>query len=129
MKIDHVQLAMPAGAEEQARAFFGGILGMEEELKPEPLRSRGGCWFRSGSCVVHVGVEGDFRPQRKAHPAFLVEDIEDLAARFAAAGIAITRDDALPDLNRFYAADPFGNRLEFLQDGTGFSQTASADEP
>ena len=117
MRIDHVQLAMPAGSEAAARAFFAGVIGMEEEEKPEKLRARGGCWFRSGSCSVHVGVDPDFRPQRKAHPAFSVGNLEELAATLESAGYDVVWDDAIPGVVRFYTADPFGNRLEFLASG------------
>ncbi len=122
MRLDHIQLAMPVGAEEAARGFFGGLLGMSEESKPAPLASRGGCWFRSGSVIVHLGVEADFRPQRKAHPAFCRGDLDALATRLIAAGYPVSWDKALPDRRRFYTADPFGNRIEFLRDGDGFGQ-------
>jgi len=114
VRIDHVQLAMPAGLESEARAFFAGVLGMAEEEKPEKLRARGGCWFRSGSCSVHVGVDPEFRPQRKAHPAFSVTNLQELAITLDASGYAVVWDDAIPGVSRFYTADPFGNRLEFL---------------
>lgn len=122
MIIDHIQLAMPAGREAEARAYFGGLLGLAEEPKPAPLANRGGCWFRGPGCVLHLGVDSDFRPQTKAHPAFLVHDLADLARRLEAAGLAVRWDDALPGVARFYTADPFGNRLELIQDGGGFSQ-------
>lgn len=113
-RLDHVQLAMPAGQEDAARAFFGGLLGMEEEAKPESLASRGGCWFRAGAVALHLGVEADFRPQRKAHPALGVADLDALAQRLQAAGHEVLWDDAIPGVRRFYAADPFGNRIEFV---------------
>ncbi|MEM7015675.1 MAG: glyoxalase [Verrucomicrobiota bacterium] len=116
--LDHVQLAMPPGCEDQARAFFGGVLGMTEEAKPEPLASRGGCWFRQGAAILHLGVEADFRAQKKAHPAFLVGDLDELGKKLG----EVKWDDALPDRRRFYASDPFGNRLEFVQRGDGFSE-------
>ena len=114
MLIDHIQLAMPAGCEDEARAFFVGILGMVEEQKPPALRSRGGCWFRKGRCSVHLGVEDDFRPQRKAHPAFAVHDLDGLARALVRAGHDVIWDQAIPDVRRFYTSDPFGNRLELL---------------
>ena len=95
---------------------------MAEDEKPEPLRARGGCWFRGGTALVHVGIEADFRPQRKAHPAFVVEDLEALAARLEAAGHPVSWDEVLPDRKRFYTADPFGNRIEFLRAGDGFGE-------
>lgn len=119
--LDHIQLAMPPEGEEQARKFFSGLLGMQEEEKPYPLSERGGCWFRSGTAIVHLGVEDPFQPQRKAHPALLVEDVKLLAARLEAEGHPVKWDDALPDRSRFYTTDPFENRIEFLAAGDGFS--------
>ena len=127
MRLDHVQLAMSPGGEERARAFFSSILGMREEEKPVPLSGRGGAWFRTGGAVLHLGVEEGFRPQRKAHPAFLVGDLEALAGRLAAADHAVEWDEALPGRRRFYSADPFGNRIEFIADGDGFSQEDQQD--
>lgn len=121
-RLDHVQLAMPKGGEQTARAFFGDLLGMQEEEKPEPLASRGGCWFRSGSVILHLGVEPDFTPQRKAHPAFCVRDIEAMADRLKASGFPVAWDDALPSRVRLYTTDPFGNRIELMRDGDGFGQ-------
>jgi catechol 2,3-dioxygenase-like lactoylglutathione lyase family enzyme len=113
--IDHVQVAAPPECEAAARAFYGGVLGLPELPKPEPLASRGGCWFRAGALELHVGVEDPFAPARKAHPGFVVDDLEALRARFAAEGIAVRDDTDLPGAVRFYADDPFGNRLEFRQ--------------
>ena len=121
MKIDHIQLACAAGGEEKAREFFGQLLEMEEETKPEPLQGRGGCWFRKGEAIVHIGVDGDFHPQGKAHPAFVVEELDALAGRLESAGYPVKWDKALPDRRRFYTEDPFGNRIEFMQSGDGFS--------
>jgi catechol 2,3-dioxygenase-like lactoylglutathione lyase family enzyme len=118
--LDHVQLAMPTGQEEMARNFFRDALGMTEEEKPEPLASRGGCWFRSGAVILHLGVEQEFVPQKKAHPAFCVADLDALACRLQKQGFAVLWDDALPDRRRFYSSDPFGNRIEFIQSGDGF---------
>jgi SAM-dependent methyltransferase len=120
--LDHVQLAMPPGSETQARAFYQTILGLRETPKPEPLASRGGCWFESGEAFIHLGVEQNFIPARKAHPALLVKDLSQLLQDLQGAGVPVTLDDTLPGVQRFYAADPFGNRLEFIQDGDGFSQ-------
>ena len=113
--IDHVQLAAPPGCEPEARAFYGSLLGLEELPKPEPLASRGGCWFRAGGQELHVGVEDAFVPARKAHPGLVVSDLDALAARLAGQGIGVSWDDAIPGTRRFHAADPFGNRLEFRQ--------------
>lgn len=120
--LDHIQLAMPQGEEEKARSFFCGILGMTEDEKPELLASRGGCWFRSGAVVVHLGVEQDFNPQKKAHPAFCVSDLDGLADVLKKNGFAVAWDEALPDRKRFYTSDPFGNRIEFIQSGDGFGE-------
>jgi len=121
-RLDHIQLTMARGEETKARAFWSGILGLTEEVKPEPLASRGGCWFRTGDIIIHCGVENEFAPQQKAHPAFCVRDLDELARRLAAAGYPVVPDDALPNRRRFYTADPFGNRIEFLAEGDGFGQ-------
>ena len=113
--IDHVQLAMPPGREDEARAFYGGLLGMEEVPKPPALAARGGVWFRSGEAQVHLGVEADFRSARKAHPALRVQGLATLVVRLRAAGIEVIDDEALPGHERVYVADPFGNRLELLE--------------
>jgi catechol 2,3-dioxygenase-like lactoylglutathione lyase family enzyme len=113
--IDHVQLAMPPGEEEQARAFYGGVLGMHETPKPPVLAARGGVWFEAGAVKVHLGVEQDFRPARKAHPAFLVEDLDALAARCADKGSPISYDEPLAGYRRLHVADPFGNRIELME--------------
>ncbi|WP_262851191.1 VOC family protein [Mumia quercus] len=113
--LHHVQLAIPPGGEEECRAFWGDVLGMHELEKPPVLAARGGCWFRSGGFEIHLGVEDDFAPARKAHPGILVARIDDVAARLVASGVEVTWDDTFPGHRRFYAADPFGNRLEFLQ--------------
>jgi hypothetical protein len=122
MILDHVQLAMPAGRESEARSFFVGILGMSEDEKPEDLKLRGGCWFRLGTCVVHVGVDSEFRPQRKAHPAFVVADLAGLAQRLESSGLEVSWDRSIPGVERFYTADPFDNRMEFIKQGHGLSQ-------
>lgn len=113
--IDHVQLAMPPGEEDRARAFYGGVLGMRETPKPPPLAVRGGVWFEAGAVKVHLGVEQDFRPARKAHPAFLVEDLDVLEMRCAENGSPITYDEPLAGYRRLHVADPFGNRIELLE--------------
>ena len=113
--IDHVQLAMPAGREDEAREFYAGLLGIPEQPKPPHLAARGGCWFESATVKVHLGVDADFRPARKAHPALLVRDLPALVARLAAAGVELVDDEPLPGYDRVYASDPFGNRLELLE--------------
>lgn len=112
--IDHVQLAMPAGGEEAARRFYGDVLGFEEVPKPAALAGRGGAWFRSGGVHLHLGVEPDFRPARKAHPALRVEGLTALIVRCVNAGHPVERDVPLPGLERVHVADPFGNRIELL---------------
>ena len=123
MRIDHVQIAMPDGGEDEARAFYLGVLGMAEVEKPDPLRSRGGCWFVLGACHVHLGVDPDFRPARKAHPAFLVDVLDDRAAALQQAGYPVRWSDELPGVDRFYSEDPFGNRLELIRSGQGLSES------
>jgi catechol 2,3-dioxygenase-like lactoylglutathione lyase family enzyme len=118
---DHVQLAMPPGREDEARQFYGGLLGLEQVGKPAALVARGGCWFEGPDTFLHLGVQDDFLPARKAHPAFLVADLERLREILVAAGVPISPDSILPGIRRFYASDPFGNRIEFIQDGDGFS--------
>ncbi|MCI3931202.1 VOC family protein [Streptomyces sp. AN091965] len=113
--IDHVQLAAPPGSEPVLRAFYGDVLGMTEVPKPPGLAGRGGCWFRAGAVQLHVGVEDGFRPARKAHPGLRVTGIDAYAARLVARGVGVVWDDALPGHRRFYAHDPAGNRLEFLE--------------
>lgn len=113
--LDHVQLAAPPGSEDTLRAFYTGVLGMTEIPKPPALAARGGCWFQAGSVQLHLGVEDDFRPARKAHPGLRVRDIEAYAARLTTRGTQVTWDDNLPGHHRFYAEDPVGNRLEFLE--------------
>jgi catechol 2,3-dioxygenase-like lactoylglutathione lyase family enzyme len=113
--LHHVQLAMPRGRESDARAFYLDLLGFTEREKPPHLAVRGGAWFVCGAAEVHLGVEDDFRPAKKAHPALLVENLRELAARCTAAGIEVTTDKPLPGYDRVYVADPFGNRIELLE--------------
>ena len=113
--LDHLQLAMPTGEEAAARAFYGDLLGLTELEKPAELAGRGGCWFALGAQALHLGVEEAFAPARKAHPAFAVTDLGACRARLEEAGVETVPDTVLPHVRRFYAADPFGNRLEFIQ--------------
>lgn len=113
--IDHVQLAMPAGGEDEARRFYAGLLGIPEVPKPPHLAARGGCWFESTTVKVHLGVEVDFRPARKAHPALLVEGLPALVEDLRAAGVDLVDDEPLEGYDRVYVTDPFGNRLELLE--------------
>lgn len=112
--IDHVQLAAPPGSEPELRAFYTGVLGMTELAKPPVLAGRGGCWFSAGSAVLHLGIEEDFRPARKAHPGILVTGIHAFAKELQAKGATVVWDYDLPGHTRFYSEDPVGNRLEFL---------------
>jgi catechol 2,3-dioxygenase-like lactoylglutathione lyase family enzyme len=112
--IDHVQLAMPPGGEAAARAFYGGLLGIAEKAKPAELAGRGGAWFEDGAVKIHLGVEQDFRPARKAHPALVVRDLAALVERLRRAGVEVVRDD-LGGTPRVYVSDPFGNRLELME--------------
>lgn|SRR5690606_5064362 len=120
---DHVQLAMPPNEEEKARGYYGSLLGLKEVPKPEALAARGGCWFESGPVAVHLGVQHDFVPAKKAHPAFIVSDLDALQKRLEGAGYQVNIDTSVPGVRRFHTSDPFGNRLEFIQDGESFSQT------
>ena len=113
--LDHVQLAMPAGREPEARAFYAGLLGLAEVAKPPNLVKRGGCWFERGAVKVHLGVEEAFRPARKAHPAFLVDDLPALAADLEGAGHPVTPDREIAGVGRAFVDDPFGNRIELIQ--------------
>jgi catechol 2,3-dioxygenase-like lactoylglutathione lyase family enzyme len=116
LALDHVQVAIPAGGEDAARAFYRTLLGMTEIQKPTALAARGGCWFTAGSAVLHLGVEEPFSPARKAHPAFLVTELDSLSAALANAGHDCVRADGeLPGVRRFHTFDPFGNRIEFQQ--------------
>ncbi|MEU5869479.1 VOC family protein [Nonomuraea sp. NPDC047529] len=109
--LHHVQLAAPRGSEPELRAFYEGVLGLREVPKPPELARRGGAWFRGDGVEIHVGIEDDFRPARKAHPAFLVEDLDAYAAKFPDA----VPDDLFPGYRRIYVTDPVGNRIELLQ--------------
>ncbi len=115
-RLDHVQIAAPPGCEAEARRFFGDLIGLPEVEKPESLRERGGIWFALGEGQLHIGVEADFSPARKAHPAFSLSpaDLNLLASRLQDSGSDVIWDSSLEDQRRFYCRDPWGNRLEFL---------------
>jgi len=114
-RLDHVQLAMPAGGEEAATAFYEGALGIPRVPKPAHLEARGGCWFEDGDLKVHLGVDAAFTPARKAHAGLLVEDLPALVAVLAAHGWTTTDDEPLEGYDRVYVDDPFGNRIELLE--------------
>lgn len=116
--LDHVQLAMPPGREGDAESFYCGILGFAVLPKPEPLASRGGRWFVAAAVQVHLGVEQDFRPAKKAHPALRVAGLDELVARLDQASIPWRWDTELPELRRGYVDDPFGNRIELIDDAS-----------
>ncbi len=111
--IDHVQVAAPPGCEPEARRFYGELLELDELKKPPLLAARGGAWFRAGAHELHVGVEQDFAPARKAHPAFEVDDLDALAGRLGEVAWADPLE--IPGTRRFHVYDPFGNRLEFVE--------------
>lgn len=112
---DHVQLAAPPGSEDRLRTYYTEVLGMTEIPKPPVLAARGGCWFAAGPVQLHLGVEEDFRPARKAHPGLRVTGIEAYASRLEERGAEVVWDDDLPGHRRFSSQDPVGNRLEFLE--------------
>lgn len=113
--LHHVQLAMPPDGEPEAVAFYQGLLSIPQVPKPDHLASRGGCWFEDGDVRIHLGVEQEFRPARKAHPALVVDDLEALVARLREADVEVVVDQPLSGFDRVYVTDPFGNRLEVLQ--------------
>lgn len=112
--IDHVQVAIPVGGEDVARRFYAGLLGIPETPKPAALARRGGAWFETADVRLHVGAEADFRPARKAHPALLVRDLASLVARLREAGVQVVDNDEIPDRYRVFVHDPFGNRIELV---------------
>jgi catechol 2,3-dioxygenase-like lactoylglutathione lyase family enzyme len=114
--IDHVQLAMPAGEEARARTFYVVVLGMVEVAKPAELAKRGGCWFGSGSVQLHLGVEDEFRPARKAHPALRCREYDSLISRLRQAGVEVRDDAGILGVRRCHISDPFGNRIELIDD-------------
>ncbi len=129
LRLHHVQLAMPPGREEDVRHFYSTVLGMQEIPKPPVLAARGGAWFRAGEMELHLGVEEDFRPARKAHPGILVAAIDSLAQQLQAAGAKVQWDDNFPGFRRFYSWDPLGNRLEFLEpvEAAGWADDPSSE--
>ena len=114
LALDHIQIAMPPGGEDAARGFYDGLLGLPEVPKPMPLAARGGCWFARGAVQIHLGAEAGFQPAAKAHPAFTVAGLDELAAALAAAGHRVEWNDDLAGVRRCYTDDPFGNRIELI---------------
>lgn len=114
-QLDHVQLAMPQGGEERARAFYGDLLGLPEVPKPSNLAARGGCWFERGALKIHLGVDPAFVAARKAHPAFLIDDLDELIDILSEAGHPVSEDEPLEGYKRCYVSDPFGNRIELIE--------------
>jgi catechol 2,3-dioxygenase-like lactoylglutathione lyase family enzyme len=112
---DHVQLAMPRGGEDEARRFYVEALGLAEAPKPPHLAARGGCWFDGPALRLHLGVDSDFRPARKAHPALLVRGLPALRQRLRTAGYVLRDDEPLEGYDRVYVDDPFGNRIELME--------------
>ncbi|ALN75213.1 VOC family protein [Aureimonas sp. AU20] len=118
LRLDHVQLAMPAGGEDRAVAFYTDTLGIPQVPKPAHLAARGGCWFEKDDLKIHLGVETPFHPARKAHPAFLVSDLAALCARLEARGYRVVEDQPLDGYERLYVDDPFANRIELMEKRT-----------
>jgi catechol 2,3-dioxygenase-like lactoylglutathione lyase family enzyme len=113
--LHHVQLGMPEGEKAKSSAFDEMLLGIPQVPKSSHLKGRGGCWFESDTVRIHLGVERDFKPAKKAHPALLIEDLASAKRRLVDAGVEVTEDQPLPGYERFYASDPFGNRFELLE--------------
>ncbi len=113
--IEHVQLAMPPGGEARARAFYADLLGLAEVAKPARLVGRGGAWFERDGVKLHLGVEPEFRPARKAHPALRVEGLPELIERLRRSSVSVLEDDTLEGWQRVYVLDPFGNRIELME--------------
>jgi hypothetical protein len=113
--IDHVQVAAPPGAEDAARLFYGSLLGLEELPKPPVLAARGGVWFACGAQQLHVGIEADFTPARKAHPALVVHGLDELEVTLRNAGFETRRGEDLRGIRRIFVSDPFGNRVELIE--------------
>lgn len=120
--IDHIQLSMPPGAEDEARRFYAVVLGLREIEKPPELAGRGGCWFVGANAAIHLAPEPGFRPHAKAHPALVIRDLAAAREALGAAGVAIEEDDAGLPVSRCYIRDPFGNRIELDDErDAGFS--------
>ena len=115
LRLDHVQIGMPAGGEAKARAFYTGLLGIPEVEKPPQLAARGGCWFERGDVKLHLGIDADHRAPVRAHPAFIVDDLDKVCATLNGAGYETLPDSPFYGHRRVHVRDPFGNRLELMQ--------------
>lgn len=117
VSLDHVQVAAPRlpDTEEKARAFYAGVLGLEEIEKPDILKPKGGVWFSLGSGQLHIGIDEPFSPARKAHPAFLVNGLDDLRQHIESSGYETYDAEEIPGMSRFHLFDPFGNRIELME--------------
>ena len=129
LTLDHLQMAIPAGGEDQARAFYGDLLGMTEIPRPDAILARGGVWFRSGGLALHLGVDPGFVPAFVAHPGLWVGGYAVLIARLVAAGADVTPDSKVPGVTRAFVLDPFGNRLELIDDASGSPGQGMLAEP
>lgn len=116
VRLDHVQLAYPPGRDDEARRFYGEVLGFTEIEKPAPMAARGGMWFQAGPVGIHLGVEPGFQPSVKAHPALVVDDLDSFVARVTAAGCPWKPTEELPGIRRGHLTDPFGNRIELIEE-------------
>jgi catechol 2,3-dioxygenase-like lactoylglutathione lyase family enzyme len=125
-RVDHVQLAMPAGREAEADRFWVQVLGFTERPKPPAMAARGGRWYEAGDVAIHLGVDPEFRPARKAHPAIVVDDIDALAAALRSAGTEPRWDDELGGVRRCFVDDPFGNRIELIALAVGDDDAGGA---
>ncbi len=114
-KLDRVQLAMPAGWETEARTFYRDVLGIPQKPKPLHLAARGGCWFEGETVKVHLGIDEDFKAAKKAHPAFIVDNLDGLATILSHSGYRVVADQPLEGYDRLYVDDPFGNRIELME--------------
>ena len=126
--VDHIQLAMPAGRENEARQFYSSLLGLPERPKPAELARRGGAWFENDRVKIHLGVDAEFRPARKAHPGLLVRDLKSLIERLQRAGYPVSDDAPLPGYQRVFVSDPFGNRLELMERGAPDAESSDPQQ-
>lgn len=117
-RLDHVQLAIPAGEEERCDEFYVTVLGFRKLERPAVLAARGGRWYQRGDALIHLGVDPSFQPATKAHPALVLDDYAATLGRLDAAGVTVRPDDSIPATTRCHLNDPVGNRLEFIDGST-----------